>query len=377
METLHTLLSKRWILKKKDPETYYSIKDNYYKYKDFLKNKLGYNLIINPLLIKLEKLPGLSQSFMGIAEMKTTQDYVFLCLLLMFLEELDIGEQFVLSQGVDYVKNQYPGESVIDWTIYGNRKSLIYVLRFCLDEGLILLNDGSDSAFSKSETAMEILYENTGASKYFMRRFPFDINEIGSYKDFENMEWQSNDVDRGLIRRQRVYRRLVMEPVVYHKGSEDQDYLYIKNMRSVIANDIEKFLGSDFHLHKNGAMVLLKEPMGEVLPNRRNLSDIVIQLCTLVQRIGIVDKSKDTTLISDTKWEMLIHELIEKYSSGWGKTYRELPVSKLLKEINELMTAFGMIEVDHREVTLLPMIGKLCGDYPKSFWEKINGEMED
>lgn len=377
MDTLHILLSKRWILKKKDPEIYYRIKDNYYKYKEFLKNKLGYNLIVNPLLIKLEKLPGVSQSFMGIGEMKSTQDYVFLCLILMFLEEIDIGEQFVLSQAVDYVKNQYPGEETIDWTVYRNRKSLIYVLRFCLDEGLILLNDGSDSAFSKSETAMEILYENTGASKYFMRRFPFDINEVGSYQDFEDFEWQSSDVERGLIRRQRVYRRLIMEPVVYHKGNDDQDYLYIKNMRSVIANDVEKFLDSDFHLHKDGAIVLLKEAMGEVLPNRKNISDIVILLCTLIQEKGIIDKDRNQTIISDTKWEMLISELVEKYSSGWGKQYRELPLSKLVKEVNELMGAYGMVKMDGREVILLPMIGKLSGDYPKAYWEKINGKMAD
>ena len=379
MDEIHVLLSKRWVLRRKNPDMYYKLKDNFHLYSEFFKQKLGYNIIINPLLIKAEKIPGSIQSFMGIKEINQPKGYVFLCLILMFLEEKDQGEQFVLAQVIDYVKNQYPNNEIIDWTVYSNRKQLIHVLRLCIGEGMILINDGDDKHFSNSESSLEVLYENTGASKYFMRRFPFDINEVKSYKDFSDLEWQSEEKDRGLVRRHRVYRRLMMEPVVYQKDEDDQDYLYIKSQRSVIANDTEKYLDGDFHLHKNGAMVLLKDQNTNSLPNRKNISDIVIQLCSLIcEEIKDISRdSRDFLTISDAKWEMYLKKLIEKYVDGWSKSYRDMVFSSLKKEISEVMSSFGMIEIISREIVLLPMIGKIKGNYPKEFWEKNNGKMEN
>lgn len=250
---------------------------------------------------------------MGIDVIKEAKGYIFLCLVLMFLEEKDIGEQFVLAQIIDYVKNHYIGDEVIDWTMYGNRKLMISVLRFCVDEHMILINDGDDKNFSSSEKSLEVLYENTGTSKYFMRRFPFDINDVEGIDDFSKLEWQLEDEDRGHVRRQRVYRRLFMEPVVYDHGEDDQDYLYIKNMRSVILNDVEKYLKADFHLHKNGGLVLLSEENNQTLPNRKNISDIVIQFCSLLNEI-LKDVSRDALdrmTLSKNKWSMYL-DLLKK-----------------------------------------------------------------
>lgn len=60
MREVHTLLSQRWILRQEDPDTYFRLKDHYHEYNNFFKQKLGYNIIVNPLLIKAEK--SLNQS---------------------------------------------------------------------------------------------------------------------------------------------------------------------------------------------------------------------------------------------------------------------------------------------------------------------------
>ena len=54
MNVLETLLDRRWILKSKEKDLYYKIKDELPAIKRFLTEKLGYQVIINPYLIKLK-----------------------------------------------------------------------------------------------------------------------------------------------------------------------------------------------------------------------------------------------------------------------------------------------------------------------------------
>lgn len=61
---------------------------------------------------------------MGIKEFSEIKEYIFLLIILMFLEDKNKEEQFILSNITEYIENNYPDEK-IDWTIFKNRKSLI------------------------------------------------------------------------------------------------------------------------------------------------------------------------------------------------------------------------------------------------------------
>lgn len=52
MNALEILLGRRWILKSRDRELYYRMKDEAPAIKKFLTEKLGYQMIVNPYLIK-------------------------------------------------------------------------------------------------------------------------------------------------------------------------------------------------------------------------------------------------------------------------------------------------------------------------------------
>ncbi|GAU77734.1 TIGR02678 family protein [Fusibacter sp. 3D3] len=388
MEEIRELLNQRWVLKKNNPDLYFKIKDHLKEFQEFFKDKLGYAIMINPLMVKVEKLSGKSQSWMGIESFDMPKAYVFLCYVLMFLEDKEPEEQFVLSQLTDYIKSQPTESGLIDWTVYRDRRSLIKVLDFCKEESIILMSDGDDSGFAGSESSVEVLYENTGASKYFMRRFPFDITPMTSLKELEALDWQSDDGERGIVRRYRVYRRLVLEPIVYQQGAEDQDYLYIKNMRSTLTYDFERYLGVDFHLHKNGAMLIFPDSNGiiDALPNRRNLSDVVLQVCFEIREAVREERferlSTDKIHLSQVKWDMFIQEVRTKYHAGWTKKYRELAPKALREEIDAFMSGFGMIEIQkmHKEVWILPAAAKMVGSYPADYWlkkEDIDGRLED
>lgn len=380
MREIHQLLDRRWVVRKTDPDLYYRLKDSHKSYKSFFQDKLGYQIIMNPLLIKVEKIPGQAQAWMGIQSFKSVQDYLFLCYLLIFLEEMDPEDQFVLSQITDHIKNQDPK---VDWTHYQERKTLIRVLNFLKEEDIIKVSDGDDSGFRKCAEDMEVLYENTGTSKYFMRRFAFDISDIRQGDDIERRHRQAREEDRGLVRRHRVYRKLLMGPVVYEEKKdlqderEDQDYLYIKNQRSVIAYDIEENLEASFHLHKNGAFVLIHQPrdVRDALPSGKNISDIILQMNKLIRQV-FMDREEeidhyDQLTLAPLEWEKMLEELIKSHGPGWSKTYRQMSLSQLKEEIEKEMTDFGLIRVrpPYGEVSLLAAAAKLVGDYSPEYWQ--------
>lgn len=157
MKELEILLNKRWVLKSRDKETYYKLRDALGELRKFTTEKMGCQIIDNSLLIKMEKIPVIPESFMGIQKFSSKEEYAYLCILLMFLEDRDAQEQFIISQLTEYITANLPGE-ISDWTLYTNRRKLIRVMRFAADQGLIGVTDGKDEAFMDDEGG-EVLYE--------------------------------------------------------------------------------------------------------------------------------------------------------------------------------------------------------------------------
>lgn len=374
MKELEILLEKFWIIKDEDKDLYYSVKDAAPAFKDFFEEKLGYKLIINPYMIKLEKLPGKAEAWMGIQEFDEQLDYAFFCLLLMFLEDRGSGEQFVLSEIIEYIQATFPGDEKVDWTLFRQRKAMVKVLKFAAEIGIIKINDGDDTGFMNS-VETEVLYESTGLSRYFMRNFTGNVLNYVSLEDIENGEWLDLDRDRGRIRRNRVYRRLVMSPAVYAESADDPDYLYIKNFRSMLQRDLEAMLESQLHIHKNGALVVLNADKNfkHVFPDNKTVSDIVLQVNSQIKKMldsGLLEKPEnDIITVSLLKFERIIEDCREQFSHGWSKEYREMASTRLYEEVIAYMKSFSMLEVngEDREVRIMPLVGKINGSYPPEF----------
>ena len=284
MNVLEELMNQRWLSKRKEREKYYRVKDEVGSIKEFIREKLGYRLIDNGMILKLEKIPGEALPWMGIDEFSDKKEYAFFCLILMFLEDKEVEEQFVLSQLTEYISAQYPEEG-IQWTIYDNRRKLIRVMKYAMKQGLFLNNDGSEEDFAV-ELETEALYENTGLSKYFTRNFTRDISEYTKVEDFFQSEWMDMDEDRGLVRRQRVYRKLLLTPGVYKEMEKDEDFAYIKNYRSSIEHDLESVLDCSLQVHKTSAYVLIGENgnLGKVFPGNNSVSDAILLLFYMIQQ---------------------------------------------------------------------------------------------
>ena len=80
MTTFEKLLENYWFVKEQNEEQYNSIKNDITdEIQSFIKSKLGYKLIVNPYLIKLEKVPGMPKEFMGIRDFNDKIEYFNLC----------------------------------------------------------------------------------------------------------------------------------------------------------------------------------------------------------------------------------------------------------------------------------------------------------
>ncbi|MCD8010714.1 MAG: TIGR02678 family protein, partial [Lachnospiraceae bacterium] len=184
MEAARALMEHYWISKTKDRELYQKTKRFMGKHRKFFTEQLGWNLIYNERILKLEKIPARAESFMGILDFTEVRDYCIFCALLIFLEDREDGEQFLLSELVDMIEAQLQEKMELDWTRFTHRKSLVRVLKFAEKMEFLTVYDGSSDSVAGS-VEREVLYENTGLSRYFAVNFPYSMEHFTSYRDFE------------------------------------------------------------------------------------------------------------------------------------------------------------------------------------------------
>lgn len=373
MKELELLLNRRWILKAEDKELYYRIRDAVGELRKYATDKLGCQIIDNSMLIKMEKIPVIPEAFMGIQQFSSKEEYVYLCVLLMFLEDKDAQEQFILSQLTEYMSAAMPGE-IMDWTLYTNRRRLIKVLRYAVDQGIVHVTDGTDDLFM-DDAGGEVLYENTGASRYFMRNFSKDIMEYSSPDDFRESEWFEVDEDRGFARRHRVYKRLLFAPAVYREDGSDEDFEYLKNYRGRLIEELEQMFDCHVHIHRGSAYLLsgMDCRMGATFPGNQSLSDILL-LCfgEIREKIesGAWKIAQDEMCrVDQITFDELIKEVKLRYGSGFAKIYREMPEGEFRKNVVDEMERWMFLkkEEDMHQVIICPLAGKIQGSYPQDY----------
>ncbi len=368
MNEFISMLESFWIVRGENGSDYVRVKhaaDN--EMKNFINGFLGWKLIINNKLIKLEKIPVEAQPFMGISEFQSTMDYCLLCALLIYLSDIDEGGQFLLSELTDALEKITAETTDIDFNRYSDRKSLVRMLRFSQDMCLLKIAEGSLYNI-ENDRSKEILYENTGLSVYFSVHHDRDISEYSSYRDFENTETIYTDSEKGYLRTNRVYRRLVLQPAMYWDSSLDPDGIYLKNQRRSISNYLDKYLDGRLDIYNGSAFYMLSEDalFGDVHPSDKMLSGLVLLLCGEIRNklSEIRGSNENVCRFEKSEFYNLICKCREKYSCGLSKEYKELPDDKLTSAVTEYMVKFKMLEQDNECFILKDGIFKAVGKYP-------------
>lgn len=370
MNALEELLSKRWIIKKHDPSLYYTIKDNLKEIKKTMQEKFGYIITINPHLIKLEKIPGFAEPWMGITEFMSIHEYQMLCYILMFLEDKEREEQFVLSSLTDFLKAQREDDP-FDWTVFTTRRQLVRVIKYCIKQNMIVTTEGDEDTYAK-DMETEILYENTGTSHYFMRNFMIDIMQLHTPEEFQESEWLHMDEDRGIIRRQRVYRKLLLSPGVYREENNSEDFAYIRHYYHQIESDFSSYFPCELHLHSSGAYLNLLDEctMGKTFPFHNTLSDVILfihhQIRKQVKNKSIQLEQYEQIQMPYGSFSTLCQTVIKKHLMYLPKKYQEMDIQHLCTLVMNEMETLGFLTIKNDTVKLYPIIGKVIGDLKES-----------
>ncbi|MBS6196640.1 MAG: TIGR02678 family protein [Clostridiales bacterium] len=372
MSELRTLFENFWICKAPDRETYYRVKRDIPNFQKFIREQLGWKLVHTENLLKLEKRPAHAEAFMGIGEFTEIRDYCILCAVLMYLEDKEEQEQFLLSELIDYVETQLKSYLSIDWTSFTQRKSLVRVLQYMEKMHMLRVYEGRSEGFGM-EAGQEVLYENTGYSKYFATSFPTDISKYESWEDFEKMDFEGFQENRGVLRINRVYRQLSVCPSMFWESNEDPDAIYLKNQRQWVGKYMKENLGGNLDIYKNMACLTLDEDdcYGSVHPREAMLPEVVLLVCAKVQKgilEGDLEKQEDESLsMTREEFAELILSCRREWKDGWSKEYREMDEHRLVENVLEYMKNWMMIRYNETQVEILPSVGRTAGFYPDDF----------
>lgn len=372
MNEVRTLFEQFWICKDTDKETYYKVKRDIPNFQKFVREQLGWRLIHTENLLKLEKRPAHAEAFMGIGEFTEIRDYCMLCAVLIYLEDKEEQEQFLLSELISYVETQLKPYMSIDWTSFTQRKSLVRVLQYMEKLKMLRVYEGRSEAFG-AESGQEVLYENTGYSRYFAVSFSTDISGYESWEDFEKTDFEELQENRGTARINRVYRKLSVCPSVYWEGSEDADALYLKNQRQWVAKYLHENLGGHLDIYKNMACFTLDDDdcYGAVHPRDAMLPEIVLLVCARIQEelaAGTLTRQEDETIfVTREAFGALIQSCRRACVGGWSKEYREMDEDRLTEHVTEYMKHWLMIREDETRITIYPSVGRTRGVYPDDF----------
>lgn len=379
MDEFRALMDRFWVTRAGNKELYFSLKRTLPDYRRFIQEQLGWNLIVNESVIKLEKIPPRAMPWMGIQSFQEPMDYCLLCAMLLFLADLDDGAPFLLSSLTQAAATFLAEVMPVDWTQFLHRKSLVRVLQYAQEVSLVLVYDGNSAGFGGNQE-QEVLYENTGLSRHFPAHFGRDIMECRSVEDFEAFSWEGEETES---RRHRVYRQLALAPGLYCSDESRSDYEYIKNQRRAIGGSLDKALDGELQVHKNGAFFLLSEGerCGMTYPSTRALSDAALLLCAQLREEILQGRyprrEDDMVVLTDREFRYEIERCRARWGNGWGSQIRAMSLDRVAQELTAYMSQWMLLEKLGSDILLYPAVGKLVGSYPASFHNELSEGEED
>src|SRR5690625_2414007 len=375
---LRILMENFWVLRLQEPEIYQLIREREKVLKRYVDEKFGFDLIVHQHFIKLEKIPVETKSWMGIQDFQDSRDYAMFCCALAFTENRSVDEQFLLSDICEDIKDMYPGEFALDWTNYNHRRSLVRVIK--LMEKLSILNpvEGQIDQFAMDEE-LEVLYETTIYARYFMRSYPKDLFEYDSTEDILHNEWERHEADS---RRKRVYRKLLISPVVYRESEDDPDFAYIRNYRNRLADDIEEHTLFRLEVFKNAALLVTDERKQELtlFPDQKAIMDVALHFASYIRKNKdkFVPNELGNIRITPIMFEQTVKILHTMYGQGWSKQYREGSITSTMQELIQVISEWEMLTKEKATESYLirPLLGRISGKYPDKFLRELGEKKE-
>lgn len=363
------LLENFWILKSDDPKKFYQLKKELKQAQGFINNQIGWKVIANDNLLKIEKTPHHAFGHMGINAFSEVDDYLIFVATLIYLEDKQNHEQFLLSQYIEALEVILIDYLKLDWTSYSTRRCLIRVLDYCLAQRLLKITDGSLEGFKSGESA-EVLYENTGLCQYYPVSFNVDVTRIQGLNDLETPLGESTDQLRNAI-----YRQLITSPAITWRTSEDPYGKYLKNQRFNIQKNIDRYLSGELMIFKNSAylMVASDDKYGMVHPSAKAISALVLfvqkQVVASYHLNELTLRPEDVIVMSDDQFAKLVTGVYNQVLPGLSSEYRKMDIANVVKAVTEYMEDFQLIKQEAKQIIIQGAVARHEGSYPYDFVE--------
>lgn len=375
---LEYLLNNYWCVKEQNPKEYFNIKNNLDYYKDFIQTKLGSRLIVNDRFIKLEKIPAVPKSYMGLSNFTDTLEYVILFIILLFLEDKPKLEQFILSNLIDFITSTATTlelDNIPNWNILHHRKCLVNVINHLKELNIIKIVE-ENNLFTEDAKA-EALYETTGLSNYYIREFKNNILEYIDLNDYVSDEFNNQSDNIGDVRRYKVYRHLLYSLVAYTEDLTEFEIDYLRRFRASINNELDKYTEAELELTKNMA-ILLYDPITREkfdFPNNKAISDIVLlinhKILELADNQELELNQDETITISKEYLSRLIKEIKQENLPYLGKNYKDMSIDNFIKEVISYLKEYDFIRDYELGYKIYPSVSKLTGYIPKDTIEQL------
>lgn len=375
---IRLLIERFWITRDDNEELYYLIKDNEAEIKTFFRDTFRYRLIITHELAKLEKIPVKTYNWMGNKEVKnqTTfkrqRDLVFLFCILAFIEGKGRDDQFSLQNICEAIQAYYPQSDdkehvTIIWkegSGYQNRLSLIRVLKYALKMKLIVTVDQYIEDFA-GDAEHDVLFERTPYVSYFIRNFK-DLFAWNNYDDFQ--AFLANENEEYIDGKHRFYRRLFLEPIVYHHEITEDEQDYVKRFYHKIESNIQKYTGYEFERYKhNSALRKTIMVTGETLhPAENMLSNLILRFAgyILENQADYQFSFTNEIDISNNEIQQILTKLKESDARFWSKSYKQMTTEHLRNVVTNYLVNWNFAEIkDDKTLTLKEGLFRIVGSY--------------
>ncbi|MFB5763618.1 TIGR02678 family protein [Paenibacillus medicaginis] len=364
---MHALLNRPWITKEHDPDLYFLIRDHYKELRDWFMDKAGFPLILTRTIAKLDKTPVKAFPWMGFAEFRERRDYIFFTYGLWYLEGKTELDQFLLTDIVEEIREQMLGAGMdADWRNYYDRLSMARALKKLRSLGVLYSVDGDESNWAQ-DGERNVLYECSPTARYVLRRFPRDLTECSRLEELEDPIPYADTQDGQSMRwRHRVYRRLLLEPVVADRHWDEDDLNYVLWQRRTIIDQLEKTLGWAGRRYREGLIFFHPELTSEadLFPTLSFASDVAVLVAgeirkQLTDENGLSTEDNGSVRMTRAELETLLYRLQSSHKEYWSKEYRESASQDLAQLCMKHLAEWGLGEWENENSFLIsPVLGR-------------------
>ncbi|WP_010492532.1 TIGR02678 family protein [Paenibacillus elgii] len=353
------LFEQYWIVREEQKEEFDLVKKYEPQLKIWFREKLGFELVVHrKMFARLEKIPSVANEHMVLNTdvFKSSMDYTILFSLFAFFEGR-YDETFLISDFCEELRTNLGEQDEKFLEKHRNRLSLIRVFKYAMRMGILIHRDGDIDAFEK-----EVLFKIPPIARFFIRQFPCAVRDGLKNSDlFIGLPQQE--------RRQRIYRKLLLEPALLFSRLEPEDVQYVKKQFPMLEKDLFNFTPFQAEYYREGVVCVRRDPEGSTLrdfPADSSIADVALQLAEILKlaylNSDILPDNAGWVTMNQLDWERMLIKLKNENSPYWKADYADLKLESLDREITRYLMSWGMFErPDAHTVRIAPHVVRVTG----------------